>query len=146
MTKLKKFFRPEHFHLIINVASKEDSAEINYLNLSKRMRELNFITQGLLENLLLNFKFYARAESKTKSHLINFQDQLERSDINRRPHWQLYLNSSAGVLTTRLLIFLLKAITGEEKHPSIQLKRFDDVIGTLEYVTKPGKLELKVTD
>ena len=83
---------------------------------------------------------------KTKSYLINFRDQLERGHINRRSHWQLYLNNSAGVSTTRLSIFLSKAITGEEKYPSIQLKRFDDVVGRLEYVTKPGKLKLKGND
>ena len=35
---------------------------------------------------------------------------------------------------------------GEEKHPSIQLERIDDVGATLEYVTKPGRLRLKDTD
>lgn len=35
---------------------------------------------------------------------------------------------------------------GEEKHPSIQLERVDDVGATIEYVTKPGRLELKGND
>ena len=110
------------------------------------MRELNFITQPLLENLLLNFKFYAREESKTKSHLVDFRGQLERGEINHRPHRQLYLNTSGGVSTTQLLTFLSKEIIGEEKHPSIQLERVDDVGATLEYVTKPERLELKDSD
>ena len=110
------------------------------------MKELNFITQASLENLLLNFKFYPRAESKTRGHLVDFRGQLERGDRNRHPHWQLYLNSSSGVSATRLLTFLSKAIMGEENHPSIQLERVDDVGATIEYVTKPGRLELKGTD
>ena len=57
--------------------SNEDFREIDDFNLLKRIRELNFITQPLLENLLLNFKFYAREESKTKSHLLDFRGQLE---------------------------------------------------------------------
>ena len=86
------------------------------------MKELNFITQALLENLLVNFKFYPRAESKTRAHLVDFRGQLERGDRNRRPNWQIYLNSSSGVSATRLLTFLSKAIMGEEKHPSIATK------------------------
>ena len=34
----------------------------------------------------------------------------------------------------------------EEKDFSIQLERIDDVEATLEYVTKPGRLELEGTD
>lgn len=110
------------------------------------MKELNFLTQASLENLLLNFKFYPRAERKTKAHLVDFRGQLERGERNRRPHWQLYLNSSSGVSAARLLTFLSKEIMGEEKHPSIQLERVDDVRVTIEYVTKPGRLELEGTD
>ena len=110
------------------------------------MKECNLITQASLEDLLLNFKFYPRTQSKTKSYLVDFRGQLERGDAKRRPHWQLYLNTSAGVSATRLLTFLSKEIMGEDNHPSIQLERVDDVGATLEYVTKPGRLELEATD
>jgi len=146
MTRSKKSSRPQHFQLIISLLLNEDFREIDDFNLLKRMRELNFITQPLLENLLLNFKFYAREENKTKCHLVDFRGQLERGEINRRAHWQLYLNTSAGVSTTRLLTFLSKEIMGEEKYLSIQLKRVNDVGATLEYVTKPERLELKDSD
>jgi len=146
MTRLKKSSRPQHFQLIINIPSNKSFREIDDFNLLKKMRELNLIAQPLLESLLLNFKFYTREESKTKSHLVDFRGQLERGDINRRPHWQLYLNTSAGVSTTRLLTFLSKEIMGDEKYPSIQLETINDVGAMLEYVTKPGRLELKGTD
>ena len=86
MTRLKKSSRPQHFQLLINMPSNEFFREIDDFNLLKRMRELNFITQPLLESLLLNFKFYAREENKTKPHLVDFRGQLELSDINRQPH------------------------------------------------------------
>lgn len=89
MVKLKKSPRPEHFQLVINIALNEDFIKIDDVDLSKKMKELNFITQASLENLLLNFKFYPRAESKTKAHLVDFRGQLERGERNRRPYWQL---------------------------------------------------------
>ena len=146
MTKLKKSSRPEHFQLVINIPSSDNFTEVCDSKLPKKMKELNFITQAKLEDLLLNFKFYARSESKTKSYLVDFRGQLERGEAKCRPHWQLYLNTSAGVSTKRLLSFLSKEIMGEVSHPCIQLERVYDVGVTLEYVTKAGRLELKGTD
>lgn len=70
--KLKKSSRSEHFQLVINIASNEDFIKIDDVDLSKKMTELNFITQASLENFLLNFRFYLRAESKTRAHLVDF--------------------------------------------------------------------------
>lgn len=146
MAKIKKSSRPENFQLVINLPSNDDFTEVDDRDLSKKMKELNFITQASLEDLLLNFKFYPRAQSKTKSYLVHFRGQLKIGDARRRPYWQLYLNTSAGVSSKRLLTFLSKEIMGEDKHPSIQLKSVDNVEATLEYVTKSERLELEDTD
>ena len=81
MMKLKKFSQPEHFQLIIDMATNDDLAKISHDYIVRKMKELK--TQALLKNLLLNFKFYSRAENKTRSHLVDFRGQRERDDRNR---------------------------------------------------------------
>lgn len=49
MKNLTKPSRPQHFQLVIKMPTDDDFTE--------KIRELNFITQARLENLLLDFKF-----------------------------------------------------------------------------------------
>ena len=71
MTKIKKSSRPEHFQLVINLPTSADFTEVDDIALPERMKELKFITQAELESLLLNFTFYPRKVSKTKSNLVD---------------------------------------------------------------------------
>lgn len=141
--------RNNHFQVTINVPTSESFSDVEDKDLAPMLTKLGFVTQLGLETILKTFVFRPRADQKLPSKLLDYKGQLERGDKENRPHWQIYVetqsSSSAAKLATAFSNRLFPDYDENSSHPSIQVVAINNIAATIEYVSKPGRLELDGT-
>jgi len=77
--------------MVINLYQKttEDFKNLSDKKIESIMREVNFINQNQLKNILLNLKILVRKDRMQYTDIVQFDGQLEKGKIENRPHWQL---------------------------------------------------------
>lgn len=141
--KEKKIFRYNHFQVVINLYDPDipDFVDISNEDLIPIMQKMNFVSQRSLEKILLDANFSSRDTGFT--NFSEFQGQLERGSISRRPHWQLFLKTRLKTTASKVRLYLSQQIYDCDNHSSISVDTMNNPEETISYVSKPGRLILE---